>query len=268
MNQANSPGGDESSKVRHLYTDRDVARLSRNREELPAYRDPIFQLIGASAAFVGAFAASLVSSGNLETLFQALVIVSGFLGGVVLLRSVRHGWNVNIYGRAREASWREATLRMERDALREVPERCARVFSKEGHGNAIEILQALTETTQRTLDRTGPTTSVAVVEELQGRYLVICMAGYIERGPFYVSPGKSCAADRPFTRLLETFAPDGRIVVDEVVSNERRFWVGLASKERDAKLDPGASKAIASWLHLVEARGMLPQSQDQLLRAG
>lgn len=257
----------ERGKVRRLYTDRDLASASRSLDTFPAYHDPIFQLVGVSIVFVVAFAASLIAAGNLETLFQSVVIASGVLGSVVLLRSVRHGWNVGIYGRARQASWREATFRMERNLWREAPIRCAELLDEDAE-SAINVLQSLTEEAQCTLARIAPSSSIAVIEETRGRFLVLSVAGYIERRPFDVGQGKSCLATQPFSSLLSTFARQGRVIVDEVQADDRRFWVGLVAKDPDAELDPEIAKAIGSWVRVLNAMEMLPRSRQRLLRAG
>jgi hypothetical protein len=254
-------------KVRRLFAENyDVVGTSKTQEDLPIYRDPLFQLVGASVIFVCAFAASLIVSGDFETLSQSVVIASGFLGMVVLLRSVRHGWNVSIYGRAREANWREATLRMEREMLRDASIRCARLLDTGTDGSAIDLLQSLTEETQRNLERVSSAASVTVVEQAEDRFLVLCMSGYMAKRPYYAEVGKSCAADQPFPVLLRTFAPDGHIVSDEVCSGERRFWVGVVSKDPDAKLDQGSARTIAAWVRLTDAMGLLPHLQRHLRR--
>jgi len=258
----------DTGKVRRLVVARNVARTSRAREEFPAYHDPVIQLAAVALVFVGGLAAELATQGKLETVFQVAVIASGLIGAAVLLRSVRNGWNVEAYRRARKALQKETTSRIERDALRESSQRFAELLQDPHGGSAIGLLQALTDETRLVLDRDIAMTSVTIAEQIEGRFLVICVAGYMRSRPYHVAPGKSCEADRPFPRLLESFAPHGQALSEEVKSRGRTFWVGVTSKEGNEEIDPELVKTLGAWVVVADSTGLLPRSVQNLLRVG
>jgi hypothetical protein len=265
--QVDNMGGGESN-VRRLITERDLARPSRVLEEPPAYRDPFLQLVGAATAFVFALLWSATTTGVPRTVSQALVGASALLGTAVLLRSVRNGWNVSVYRRARRAMQREVTLRTERDALREVSVRCASLRRHGSTEEALDALQHLTIETHRALQRSSAVpVSLVVTEEVAQRFLVISLAGYLRAGPFYVAPGKSCPARRHFSQLLESFAPEGEVAVEEVRWEERQFWIGLTCERPIANLDPGALSTIGAWVSLLLDMELMPDREEQLRRA-
>jgi hypothetical protein len=250
----------EEQKVHRLITDRDLAGRSRTPEEFPVYHDPIIQLIGVVAALVSSLIWSMTTEGVPHRVSQALVIGSCLLGAAVLLRSVRNGWNVSVYRRARRALQQEANLRSERNALRDVSVRCASLRRHGSKDEALEALQALTAQTQQVLERSaGGQVALAVVEEVGGRYLVLCAAGFIGGKPFHVAPGKSCRVDRPFSALLGSFAPEGRSIFEERRCRERKFWIGLAAKGSQGEIDPGALDALGAWVGLLDDMDLIPR---------
>jgi hypothetical protein len=254
--------------VRRLITERDLARPSRVLDEPPAYRDPFLQLVGAATAFVSALLWSATTTGVPRTVSQALVGASALLGMAVLLRSVRNGWNVSVYRRARRAMQREVTLRTERDALREVSLRCASLRKHGSTEEALNALQQLTIETHHALERASAVpVSLVVTEEVAQRFLVISVAGYLRARPFYVAPGKSCLARRDFSQLLKSFAPQGQVAVEEVRWEGRQFWVGLTCERPISNLDAGALSTIGAWVSLLLDMDLMPNREEQLRRA-
>lgn len=246
-------------KVHRLITDRDLAGRSRRPEGLPAYHDPIIQLVGVVTAVVSSLLWSMTTEGVPQRISQVLVIGSCLLGVAVLLRSVRNGWNVSVYRHARRALQREAALRSERNALRDVSLRCASLRRHGSKDEALAALQALTKETQRALENSARRQiALAIVEEVGERYLVLCAAGFIGGKPFHVAPHKSCRVDRPFSALLNSFAPGGQTAVKEVKGRERRYWIGLAGKECQDEIDYGALDTLAAWLTLLDDMDLIP----------
>jgi len=105
----------------------------------------------------------------------------------------------------------------------------------------------------------GVQTALAVVEEVGGRYLVLCAAGFIGGKPSHVAPGKSCRVDRPFSALLNSFAPGGQTAVEEKVGSERKFWIGMAAKERCGEIDRGALDTLGAWVALLDDMDLIPR---------
>lgn len=259
MNRVNRRDWINDQKVHRLVTDRDLAGRSRGPEEFPVYHDPIIQLVGVTTAFVTSLLWSMTTEGVPQRVSQALVLGSCLLGAAILLRSVRNGWNVSVYRRARRALQREETLRTERNALREVSLRCASLPRHGSTGEALDALQALTTETQRVLERSVVRrVSLAVVEEVGSRYFVFCAAGFIRGKPFHVAPQKSCRADRPFSELLHSFAPEGQIAAKGIAGRERRYWIGLVAEESDAEIDHGALDTLAAWVALLDDMDLIP----------
>jgi hypothetical protein len=249
-----------NEKVHRLVTDRDLAGRSRSPEEFPAYHDPIIQLVGVVAALISSLVWSMTTEGVPHRISQALVLGSCLLGVAILLRSVRNGWNVSVYRRARRALLREATLRTERNALREVSLRCASARRDGSAEDALSALQGLTTETHRVLEKSAPKRiALVVVEEVEGRFLVFCAAGFIRGKPFHVAPQKRCRADRPFSQLLYAFAPEGQVAIKEVDNQGRRYWIGLASEDAEAKIDQGALDTLAAWVSLMSDMGLIPK---------
>jgi hypothetical protein len=257
----------DGQNVRRLITERDLAGRSRSREEFPAYHDPIIQLVGVVAALVTSLLWSMTTEGVPQRISQALVIGSCLIGTAVLLRSVRNGWNVSLYGRTRRALKREATLRTERDALREVSLRCASLRRHGSSEEALDALQALTMQTQQALERSDQgKVSLAIVEDVDERFLVLCAAGFIQRRPFYVAPRKTCPADRPFSEVLSAFSPGGKVACKTVPTQERRYWIGLAAEDADAEIDRGALDTLAAWVLMLDDMALLSQAGSPPLK--
>lgn len=253
--------------VTRLTTVPDLSGESRVPERFPPYRDPFLQLTGLSALCLAALLGSLLAEGIFAAALQAVVVASALLASVVLLRSVRHGWNVEAYGRARGALRRETTLRIERDALRDVSERFAALLEGEGDPKGGETLQCLVAEIHRVLSRSATETSVALAEETGGRFSVLCVAGYLRDKPFGIAPGKSCVADRPFAELLRTFAPEGKTMFEEINRHGRRYWVGIVGANPRVEIDAGLVRTLSAWVLIAAAMDQIPRSTQPMLRA-
>lgn len=241
---------------------------SRLGGDLPLYRDPMIQLVCAATTFFLSFAGSLVLDGPGAEALQVSGMTTALLGAVVLLRSVRNGWNVKAYGRARKAMRREATVRIERDALREISSSCATRLRVADASSGVSALQQLVEEIQHVLARSSGDTSVAVAEEAGGRFHVLCVAGFLRSRPYYVAQGKSCPARLSFTELLETFCLEGGVASQEVWSEGRRYWVGAITRTSGEKLDEGLVDTIAAWVAISQRLSLLPKSFEKIGHVG
>jgi hypothetical protein len=250
-------------KIRRLVTERDLAGRSRIGPDFPLYHDPIAQLTAALAAFLFSLFWSMTASGVAQRISQALVLGSSVLVLGILARSVRNGWNLRIYRQARRATQREVALRAERDALREMSLRCASLSRHGSTEEALKALQALTKETQRALRQSlADEVSLAVLEEGEGRFIVLCVAGRLGGK---IGLHKSYRADREFPELLESLAPMERVITKQV-SGERRYWIGLATKDTTSEIDSDALDTIGAWVSLLDELQQRPRGIRHLRR--
>jgi hypothetical protein len=256
-------GGEE---VRRLEPVPDLSSESRLPATFPLYRDPLVQLLACCIVFLGALFGSLLASGEISASLQVTAVAAVLLSCIVLLRSVRTGWNVKAYGRARRAIAREATMRIERDALRELPAHLALLVSGEGDPRAGESLQAHVVEIRRALSRRSGRSTIAIVEEVGGRFAVLAVAGYLCERPYHVAPGKSCLADRSFAELLRTFAPLGTTDCERVRHGPHHYWVGAACTTPRAELDPALVRTLAAWVSIAAALDQMPEAVRPVLK--
>jgi type II secretory pathway pseudopilin PulG len=249
-------------KVRRLITERDLAGRSRIGSDFPLYHDPIVQLAAALTAFLFSLLWSMIVGGIAQRMSQALVLGSSVLVLGILARSVRNGWNLSVYRQARRATQREAALRAERDALREVSLRCAALSRHGSTKEALKALQALTEETQRALRQSlAGGVSLAIAEEGEEQFFILCVAGRLSR-----KIDRSCRADRAFPELLKSLAPRERVITKEVLG-ERRYWIGLVTTDTTSDIDSGALETIGAWISLLdELLQQMPRKKHHLQR--
>jgi hypothetical protein len=222
---------------------------------LPWLRDPMIQLTLVTAVCTAAIGGGLAAPSPWGIVFGVVALAAAFLGAIVLLRSVRHGWNIQSYGLARKATRRAATFRMESEAMWAASEDLARLASEEGFAlGRDEILQSLFAEVHHALGRLSPDLSLVLAEEKEDRFHVICAAGKIRSKPYYVAPSKSCVADRDFPDLLTTFAPNGSTAARLVVLDDHRFWVGIIdSALSEIPAGERLVDGLGSWVILADA---------------
>lgn len=262
-------GGEQKSPVR-LVALPPVAAQSKYLIRLPLYRDPLAQVgvlvVILSAALVGIVAAppGLTSQALIVT-----ALATTFLGLVVLLRSVRHGWNILAWRRARQALRHESAMRTERDSLRRLLDALAAMAMHEATAPTPDkVLEPLVLDAQHAVSQHCSGTSVVIAEQANGRFRVVCAAGEVRRPPHFVSPGKSCKADRSFEDLLASFSPAGTTLAQQVVIAGRTHWIGVIIDGADAQIDEAIVRMLASCLALVVSLSSELEHKPSILAAG
>ena len=268
MHEPESPDLDRPEPVRRLEVLPDLSRESTLPGRLPLHRDPIYQLGALGVLFFAALGASLLVSGPFLAVLEAAVLAISVFACAVLLRSVRHGWNVGAYARTRRALGREATLRIERDALRSSCLALGATLTEGRPEEGWQGLQPLVARLQRVLERVEGRSALAVVEETGGAYLVLAVSGYICERPSAVAPGKSCPADRTFVDLLGAFAPHGSTSARPIESEGRRYWAGALCARPAGGTEEELARTLAAWVAILAATGPRPARIDPLLRVG
>jgi hypothetical protein len=265
MHEPDSPDHRRVAPVRRLVVLPDLSGESEVPERFPIHRDPLFQLGALGVVFVITLASSLATSGILSAALEIAVTAAAVLICAVFLRSVRTGWNVKAYGRARRALQREATLRLERDVLRRSYLELGASLAERREDGAWGGLGSLVRGLHQVLGREVGSGAVAVVEETAETYRVLAVAGSICARPSYVAPGKSCAADRPFGDVLGSFAPRGSTAARRIDRDGRSYWVGALCADPSSGFEKDLVAMLAAWVQVAAATGP-PVEVEPILR--